>query len=182
MINFYKRVRKKFSHPILCIIFQEKYFSCYVLLTDQISLSDAFTLWYMWQYVYCNPNLGGFLGVRFEVVGGGVKLFSPLPPPQFFWQCFVSLVKFSYWSIFYVNIITGFGVITISLYKGLTRNLEIGNTPVWVFTNIWRPGQVRNAKFGTNVSNKMLLNAAKYQGYSFYRFWVIKEKPTWGRG
>ena len=24
----------------------------------------------------------------------------------------------------------------------------------------------------------MLLNAAKYQGYKFYRFWVIKEKPT----
>ena len=31
----------------------------------------------------------------------------------------------------------------------------------------------------------MLLNAAKCQGYSFYRFWVIKEKPTrvaWGGG
>ena len=24
----------------------------------------------------------------------------------------------------------------------------------------------------------MLLNAAKFQGYSFYHFWVIKEKPT----
>ena len=24
----------------------------------------------------------------------------------------------------------------------------------------------------------MLLNAAKFQGYSFYRFWVIKGKPT----
>ena len=38
--------------------------------------------------------------------------------------------------------------------------------------------KIRNTKFGTNVSNKMLLNPAKYQGYSFYRFWVIKEKPT----
>ena len=26
----------------------------------------------------------------------------------------------------------------------------------------------------------MLLNAAKCQGYSFYRFWVIKGKPTGG--
>ena len=26
----------------------------------------------------------------------------------------------------------------------------------------------------------MLLNAAKFQGYSFYRFWVIKGKPTGG--
>ena len=24
----------------------------------------------------------------------------------------------------------------------------------------------------------MLLNAAKYQGYSCYRFWIIKGKPT----
>ena len=31
-----------------------------------------------------------------------------------------------------------------------------------------------------NASNKMLLNAAKCQGYTFYRFWVIKEKPAGG--
>ena len=31
-----------------------------------------------------------------------------------------------------------------------------------------------DTKFGMNVSNRMLLNAAKFQGYSFYRFWVIK--------
>ena len=29
---------------------------------------------------------------------------------------------------------------------------------------------------------KMLLNGAKCQGYSFYRFWVIKGKSTGGRG
>ena len=27
----------------------------------------------------------------------------------------------------------------------------------------------------------MLLNAAKCQGYSFYRFWVIKAEPTVGK-
>ena len=36
-----------------------------------------------------------------------------------------------------------------------------------------------NTKFGMNVSNKILLNAAKSQGYSF---WVIKRKPTWRGG
>ena len=36
-------------------------------------------------------------------------------------------------------------------------------------------------KFGTNVPNKMLRNAAICQGYSFYRFRVIKVKPT-GKG
>ena len=36
----------------------------------------------------------------------------------------------------------------------------------------------RNTKFGTDVSNEMLLFAAKCQGYSFCRFWVIKGNPT----
>ena len=83
---------------------------------------------------------------------------------------------------FNINIITSSGVMTIFFYKGLTRNPEIGNTFVWVFANIWRLRWVRDAKFGTNVSNKMLLNAAKCQGYSFYRFWVNKGKPTAGGG
>ena len=101
---------------------------------------------------------------------------------NFFWPCFVSLVKFRYWSKFHVNIITGSGVMIIFLLKGLTRNPEIGNNPVWVFPNIWRLGQVRNPTCGTNVSNEMLRNAAKWQGYSFYHFWVIKGKPTMGGG
>ena len=53
-----------------------------------------------------------------------------------FWRCFASLVKFSYWSKFHVNIIIGSEIMTISFYKGLTRNLEIGNTPFWVLPNI----------------------------------------------
>ena len=50
--------------------------------------------------------------------------------------------------------------------------------PVWILPNIWRLGQVRDTKFGTVISNIMLLNAAKCQGYGFYRFWVITRKPT----
>ena len=99
------------------------------------------------------------------------------------WLCFVSLVNFSYCSKFHVNIIIffGSGVMTISFYKGLTRNPEIGNTIVWVLPNIWRLGQVRNTKFGTNISNKMLLDAAKCQGYRFYISELSREnKPTEG--
>ena len=69
---------------------------------------------------------------------------------------------------------------TIFVYKGLTRNTEIGNAPVWGLLNIWRLGQVRDTKFGTNVSCKKLLNAAKRQGYSIYPFWIMKEKQTGG--
>ena len=97
-----------------------------------------------------------------------------------FWTFFVSLVNFNYWSKFQVNIITGSGVMTISFYKRLTRNPEIRNTPVWVFVNIWSLRYVRNTKFGTNISNKILLNTAKCQSCSFYRFRIIKGKPTRG--
>ena len=42
--------------------------------------------------------------------------------------------------------------------------------------NISRLERVRNKKFATDVSNKKLLNPAKYQDYCSYRFWFIKEK------
>ena len=97
---------------------------------------------------------------------------------NFFWGCFVSFVKFSYWFKFHPNIITGSRVMTIYFHKELTRNPEMGNTRFLVLPNILRMGQVRNTKFGTDVSNKMLLNAAKCQGYNVFRFWVFKRKPT----
>ena len=41
MLNFQKSGWDQFLHHILCMIFQEKCFLCYILLTDQISLSDC---------------------------------------------------------------------------------------------------------------------------------------------
>ena len=76
---------------------------------------------------------------------------------------------------------TGSGVMTIFFCKGLTRHPEIGNTLVCVLPNISTLGQGRDTKFGTNVSKEMLLNAAKWQGYSLYSFGVIKRKRI-GRG
>ena len=101
---------------------------------------------------------------------------------QFFWRRIVSLIKFSYWSKFHVNIITGSGVTKIFFYNELSRKLEIGNTPIWVLPNICRLGKVRDINLGTNVSKKILLKAAKYQCCSFYRFWAIKGKPKGGWG
>ena len=59
----------------------------------------------------------------------------------------------------------------------LTRNPEIGNSPVWVLPNIYRLGRISDNKFGLDVCNKTLLNATKCKGHSFYRLWVIKGKP-----
>ena len=91
---------------------------------------------------------------------------------------FSFIVEFSYCYKFHYNIITGSGVMKICFYKGLARNTEIENTPVWVLTNILRPGQVNNIKLGTNISDKILLNAEKCQGYIFYCFWVIMGQST----
>ena len=96
---------------------------------------------------------------------------------QFFWLCFVSLIRFSYWSKCHVNIILELW--QFSFHKGLTRNQEIRKTLVWVLPNIWILGQVMDTKFGVNVSNDMLLNAAKFQGFSFYRC-DVKGKPIGG--
>ena len=95
-----------------------------------------------------------------------------------FWRCFLSLVKCSYWFKSHVSIITDCGVMTIYFYKELTWNPEIRNTPIWDLPNIWRLERVRYTKFGTDVSNEMLLNATKCLAYSFYRSWVIKGQPT----
>ena len=111
-----------------------------------------------------------------------VTLFRHDVIVKIFGNCFVFLDRFSFWSKFHVNIITGSGVTTIFYYKGLTRNPAIVNTPVWVLPKIWRLRQVRDTKFSTYVSNKILLNVAKCQRYSFYRFWVIKGKPTGWEG
>ena len=47
------------------------------------------------------------------------------------------------------------------------EKLKIGNTPIWVLLYTWITWVI---KFDTNVSNEKSLNAAKCQGYSFYRF------------
>ena len=65
------------------------------------------------------------------------------------------------------------------------RKSEIPSSevPIWI-PNIWGLAWVRDKNFGPDVSNEMLLNAAKCQGYSFYLFWfwVTNGKPTGGLG
>ena len=40
-------------HHILWMVFQEKYFSCYILSTDKFHCLIAITSWYIEQCVYC---------------------------------------------------------------------------------------------------------------------------------
>ena len=71
-------------------------------------------------------------------------------------------------------LVTGRSLMSIS---SLVLELQKLWAPIWALPKIWRLGQVRDRKFETSISNKMLLNAAKCQGYSFYCFWVITGKP-----
>ena len=91
---------------------------------------------------------------------------------QFYLCCFVSFVKFSYWSKFHVNISTGSGVMAIYFYQGLTRNLEIRNTFICPLSGDWGELGIPNL---TQMSNEMLLNAAKCQGYSFTVSELLRE-------
>ena len=99
---------------------------------------------------------------------------------KFSWRFFVSLVTFSDWSKFHVNIVTGSGVITIFYYKGFTRNLEIGNTSVWVLPSIWKLGQVRNTKFGTKslIKYYRMLQNAKVTAFTVSE--LLRQKPKRG--
>ena len=101
-----------------------------------------------------------------------------------------SLSKFFDVSLFLLsNVVSGPRFMSISFlvlelqffYKKIDHKYRDGNTPVWILPNIWRLGLVRSTRISMNVSYKMLQNAAKCQGYSFYRFWVISGKPTWGQ-
>ena len=91
--------------------------------------------------------------------------FPDMTSSSIFLGCLVSFLNFIL-SIF------------VSVVSFLTKNPEIGNTPIWVLPNIWKLRRVSDTKFG---SDEMLPNPAKCQVYSFYRFWVIKGKPT-GQG
>ena len=55
--------------------------------------------------------------------------FADMTSSSIFLGRFAFLVKFSYWSKFHVNIITGSGVMIIFFDKRLTSILEIGIAP-----------------------------------------------------
>ena len=97
---------------------------------------------------------------------------------KYFWRDFVSVINFSYWAKFHVSIITGSGVITFFCYKGWPeiQKSEIHPSEFCPISGEW---DELGIPYLARVS-VMLMNAAKCQVYSFYRFWVIKRKPTRG--
>ena len=93
----------------------------------------------------------------------------------------MSLVKFSYWLKFHVNVITGSEVMRISFYKGLTRSSEIGNTPVSVLPNIWRLGQKRIWNLARTFLIKCywILRNARLTAFTVSN--LLKKNQQWGK-
>ena len=60
------------------------------------------------------------------------------------------------------------------------RKYEIPPSEFYPISGDW--GELRITKFDTNLSSKMLLNAAKCQGYNFYYFISYQGKTKRGKG
>ena len=153
---------------------------CYRVFSSVFSFCKA-KGYYYWRHNVCSlcgqNQASGLLQIGTKSKNDNdLTIFRHDVNVKLFWPFFLSIFNFSYWFKFHVNIITSSGLMIIFFYKGLTRNPETGNTPSWVLLNIWRLEWVMDINFITNVSNGMLLNAAKFQVYNFYRSWVIKGK------
>ena len=106
-----------------------------------------------------------------------IKLFSVV---LFFLLSLVTGPSFMSWFMFHVSVSCS-RILKIFFYKVLTGNPGIKITPVWFLLNIWTLGYVMDTKFDTNVSNRILLHAAKCQSYSLYLFQLIGKQTRWGR-
>ena len=146
--------------------------------------------YYWWKYSFVDhaPGIwlphGCKLAINWEK-DNDVKIFWYYDIVSSFRRWCVSLVLFSYWSKFHVScLVTGPSFMSISwLVLELWEFLFIQYwAEIWKWEilpseipNLWILVKVRDTEFGTNVSNKKLLNAG--QDYRFYRIWVIRGKP-----
>ena len=105
--------------------------------------------------------------------------FAAMTSLSFFCHYFLSLVKFIYWSMFNINIITGSGV--LDQKSGNWKFPCLGFAEIRIYLETGASFSSLDTKFGKKVSNKFILYLAKYQGYSLYGFCVIKGKPTGGK-
>ena len=59
------------------------------------------------------------------------------------------------------SLVIAIGFMSISLpilelqQFSFTRDREIENTPIWVLSDTWQMGEVRDTRFGTNVSKEI---------------------------
>ena len=88
-----------------------------------------------------------------------------------------------YWSKFSVNIITGFGVMTILFLWGTqrNRNTAIENNLVWILTKIWRLGElvILNLTWISLIKNYLTLQNARFTAFIVSE--LLKENQQGGK-
>ena len=109
--------------------------------------------------------------------------FPTLSNRPHFFRRFCFSCQFSYWSKFHVNIIPCSGVMTIFFYKGLTTNLEISNTTIWVSSNFWRMGVtsvIKNLAWISLRKCYWILKDSRVRAFTVFE--LLKENRHGGRG
>ena len=99
---------------------------------------------------------------------------------KFFWHCFTSLVKFSYWYEFHVNFITGSGVMTISFNMRLTRNLEIPPSEFCLISGDWDEVGIPNLARAFLIRCYWMLQNASVTAFTVSE--LLKENQQEGGG
>ena len=95
------------------------------------------------------------------------------------WRGFVSLVKFSHWSKFHVNIITGSGIMTIFFYKGLTRNPEIPPSEFCPISGDWGELWIPNLARMSLIEFYWMLQNSRVTAFTAFE---LRENQLWGEG
>ena len=100
---------------------------------------------------------------------------------KFFWHCFVSLVKFSYWSKIHVNISTGSGIITISFYKGSPeiRTWEIPTSEFCSICGDWEELCIPNLAWLSLIECYWMLQNSKVTAFTIFE--LLKENQLGGK-
>ena len=96
---------------------------------------------------------------------------------KIFWRCFVSLVKFSYWSKFHVNFITGSGIMTIFFYTGLTeiRKSEIPPSEFCPMSGDWGEFWVPNLVRMSLIEYYWMLQNSRVTSFTVLE--LLKDTP-----
>ena len=100
---------------------------------------------------------------------------------KFFLNCCGFLVNFSYWSKFYVNVITGSGVVTI-FYEELTRNPESWNiSPKFCpISGDWGEIEIRNTTRMSLMKCYGMLQNARVTAFNVSK--LLRENQRGGGG
>ena len=109
-----------------------------------------------------------------------VRIFRNDVNVKFFGPCLVSLVGYSYWSKFHVNIITGSGIMKIFFYKGLNTNREVGDTPEfclisWDWCELWIP----NLAGMSPIKYYRMLHISSVTAFTVFE--LLRENQLWGK-